>query len=626
MTTMMKIKKILVSIGLISVVLSSCNDYLDPYPNGERDEDDLWEYPTMVQGLIGKIYDYTPKSYDDNEGAYFECATDNGVSTSRTRDMTKWAQNSLTTGQDPFLTYWDRDYKAISLANTFLEDRKGFNTHYLTATNSDKDSLVRYRLQGEAFALRAWFLWDLLQKFGGKAKDGTMLGVPIVTEPLDLSKDVNLARNTYDECVQQILNDCDSAFKYLPIAHRDYLYTSAELAYAGSRYWNRIDGITTRAIKSNVYLTWASPRFNPGSDVNRWDSAAYYAKTVIDFKLTVDGVNNTENPQRANAFSPSSYINWQDPQSPEIVWSSQYYTGSNSMEKAFYPGGFGANGAMGATQELVDCFGMNNGYPIDDPRSGYDPQHPYLNRDPRFYSTIFYNSATANRLSNSEVMYTFETWTSEDGNTNGKDLADLTSTNCRTNYYIKKYIYMGWNPSDKSVDAQRRCKMLIRWEHMLLNFAEAANHVVASPAASLYGLSPKDAVKLLRERPTSDNNAGLFPSQADPYLDEVATNTDRFDVLVKNERRITTCFEGNRFYDLRRWTTSVDEMNMLTTREQDGYVHGVSIIKKADDSYLYDFSMQVEKRLFKSAYLPIPYEEILRMDNLIQNEGWDSWE
>jgi len=32
------------------------------------------------------------------------------------------------------------------------------------------------------------------------------------------------------------------------------------------------------AIKANVYLTWASPRFNEADDLARWDSAAVYAR------------------------------------------------------------------------------------------------------------------------------------------------------------------------------------------------------------------------------------------------------------------------------------------------------------------------------------------------------------
>jgi hypothetical protein len=47
-----------------------------------------------------------------------------------------------------------------------------------------------------------------------------MLGFPIVTDIIDIDDEVNYERNTYDDCVKQIIADCDSAIKYLPLAHR----------------------------------------------------------------------------------------------------------------------------------------------------------------------------------------------------------------------------------------------------------------------------------------------------------------------------------------------------------------------------------------------------------------------
>ena len=605
----MKTKKILILTGFIFVVLSSCVNYLDPYPNGARTEADLWKYPEMAQGLIGQMYSGIPKNYDNNEGAYLDCATDNAVSTSTTRDMAKFAQNLIPTSADPFLTYWDRNYKQILLANTFLKDRKGFNTRYIIYPHLD--SLVRNRLQGEAFALRAWFEWDLLQKFGGKGLDGKLLGVPIVTEPIDISKEINLARNTYDECVKQIIADCDSAFKYIPIAHRDYLVAnlSAEAAYAGSLYWGRVDGISTRALKAVLYLTWASPRFNPNNDLSRWDSAAVNAKKVIDFKLNVDGINNAQNPQKSAAFKPGDAINWVNPQFSGGIWITQY--GSNtSMEGMFYPGGFKCSGTMGASQELIDAFPDKNGYPITDSRSVYNPAKPYDNRDPRFYSTIFYNNSNALFANKTPIMYTFENW--ENG---GKDAAGLLSTNSRTNYHIKKFVYMGWNNFASTKDVQRHAKFIFEWSHMCLTFAEAANHVVGSTNSVKYGLSAKAAIQYLRTRKTTDGLAGF--GTTDPYLDEVCANENSFDAFVKNERRITNCFEGQRFYDIRRWTTTLAELNKP--------VHGAGVVKNTDGTFTYDLTKVVENRNYKSAYLPIPYSEMLRMSKLVQNEGWESW-
>lgn len=587
-------------LAIISLIIAACTDFLDPYPNGDRSEEDLWEYQDMVQGLIGQCYEYLSRNYDNNEGAYFDCITDNAVRTSTTDPLRRMAVGALTTGADPFLTYWDNSYKAIKLANMFLEDRKGFNTRYLIVPRLD--SLVRYRLQGEAFALRAWFQWNLLQKFGGKGTNGELLGFPIVTKPLDFTEEIDIPRNTYDDCVKQILSDCDSAYKYLPIAHRDFLVADiGDRAYAGARYWGRMDGITTRALKAMVYLTWASPRFNPGNDASRWDKAAQYAKEVMEFKLSVDNVSK--------GFNPVDGVNWINPNFPGIVWSSRYNNKNDAMERMFYPAGFQGNGTMGATQDLVDAFPMKNGYPITDGRSGYDPADPYKDRDSRFYSVIWYNNAPAKKNNTGTTMYTFENWEG------GKDAAGASSKNSRTNYHIKKMVFMGLNWSDASVNKQPHSKFFIRWAHMVLTFAEAANHVVGPTDASKYGLSAKEAMTYLRHRKTYDGAAGY---SADPYLDEVSAQGEQaFDAFVKNERRIETCFEGMRFYDLQRWSTSLAEINKP--------VHGAKVIRNEDGSFQYDLNVEVEARNLGSAYLPIPYAEMLRMNQLVQNEGWDAW-
>ena len=453
-------KKLLLITLLTLIFVNSCVNFLEPYPNADYQSEDIWEYQEMVQGLINRCYDYMPRNYNDNEGAYLDGATDDAELTSSTHVMNRLSKGTLTTNQDPNLTYWDRNYRAIYLVNLFLKDSKGYNTRFLL--DKHLNDILRRRLQGEAFALRAWFQWDLLQKFGGKSIDGKMLGFPIITEPLDLKKEINLARNTYDECVTQIIKDCDSAFKYLPIAHRDFLVENqGDLLYAGGKYWGHLDGITTQALKAIVYLTWASPRFNPGNDLSRWDSAAVYAKKVIDFKLTTDNVTG--------GFNPISQVNWFNPNFPGIVFSARYQNNNDAMERMFYPGGFQGNGVIGATQELINSFPMKNGYPINDQenRGGYDPANPYTYRDPRFYSTFFYNTALAKKNNTGAVMYTFENWAN-----GGKDAPGVKPTNSLTNYHIKKFVFMGLNWSDATINRQPHSKFFFRWTHMCLFLAD----------------------------------------------------------------------------------------------------------------------------------------------------------
>jgi hypothetical protein len=608
-------KRIAIYFILITLFLSSCSDYLEQYPYGNYTEEENWKNHVYVQGLVGQCYEYMTRDYRNNEGYYLDGATDDAVITSTTHAMNKLAVGSLVTNDDPFRTYWTNDYRAISLVNLFLKDRRGYNTRFLV--DDENNELVRKRLQGEAFALRAWFQWDLLKRWGGKGLNGQLLGYPIVLEPMmdyakDMSQQINLSRNTYEECVKQITADCDSAFKYLAIAHRDFL-VPGDKSYAGGRYWGRMDGISTRAILADMYLTWASPLFNPTNDKTRWTKAAMYAKEVIDFKLTTDKVTN--------GFNPVNPVIWTNPNFPGIVLSSRVVNSSatniatttSEMERDLYPAGFQGRGVLGATQDFVDAFPMKNGYPITDSRSLYDPANPYANRDPRFYSMVFYNTAPVKLNNTGALWYTFENWENPVGSIPvGKDAAGPKAVS-RTNYHIKKFISMKVNWSMSTITTEPHSKFYYRWAHLVLGFAEAANEV-EGPNGSTFGLSAKAAMKYLRTRRTYDN-ATLYPT-TDLYLDEVAANQATFAEFVKNERRIETSFEGMRFYDIRRWNTSVAAINKP--------VHKATVIRNEDGTFTYGKAV-VDNRVYNSLYLPIPYTEMLKMSNLVQNEGWEAW-
>lgn len=610
------VKKNIVFASVISMIaFSSCSDFMDSYPYGAFPEEEFWDRPNVVQGLVYKPYDYMSKNYDNNEGYYLDGATDDAVVTSTTHKMTRYGTGAITTSEDPFEEYWKNDYMAIASVNRFLKDDKGLNTRFMI--NEEKNAILSKKLHGEAYALRAWFEWDLLKRFGGRTEDGKLMGFPIVTESFDdmiYTKDFNMPRNTYKACVEQIVKDCEKAYEYLPIAHRDFIAKANgwPLDVAGGKFWGCLDGISTRAILSQVYLTYASPLFNEENDRELWKKAAEYAKEVMDFKQTVDNVKD--------GFVAKNYVNWTNPNFAGIVFSSRFAS-SDAMEKSFYPAGFRGNGNIGASQELVDAFPMSNGYPKEHPEGAklYDPQDPYKNRDPRFYSIIFYNGAKAYRDNNvNKPMYTFENWAhdeSEDG-LPGKDLAGNNKTS-RTNYHIKKFVYMGFNQNDATVKRANHSKFYIRWAHMVLNFAEAANEY-GGPDYEIDGLTAREAMKLLRTRNTYDNKE-LFNN--DPYLEEVANyGKDAFREFVRNERRIETCFEGMRYYDLRRWCKNDTDLSLLNRD-----ITRPVITKKVDGTFFYDEPEVVEKRHFESPYQPIPYNEMRKMDKLEQNKGWEKW-
>lgn len=597
----MKRKIYLLVLSVTAGFMSACT-FLDPLPNGSYNDENFELYPELLRGFVDVVYnELLPETYLDNYYIPMSCATDDAIYSSPTAAWRIFSSGSAKMLSNPFDTKWRDNYRAINYLNMFLENDRGYNTRYMVA--EDSDLALRNCLQGSAYGLRAWMYFDLLRVFGGKAENGELLGVPILTEPTDpkTADASTIERATFDECAEQILKDCDSAYKYLPRNNRDYPGDPQQsIQITGSARYKSLDQIAIDGLRAMVYIFWASPAYNPENDMSRYDKAARYAAAVIKHKLEVEST-------LTGGFDPTRGFSWHNVNSPEIIWPSEMRQSSN-LETSFYPQQFGGSALVAPTQDLVDAFPMANGYPINDKRSNYDPTHPYEGRDPRFYATIFYNGAQVRRLNNaSEVMYTFEC-------ANGGKDAPGSNEVSATGYYIKKFIYSNWNTNDTTKELGYRCIHFMNWTKMCLIFAEAANKYVGPTDEGTYGYSARQAIAWLRNRPTNDDEPGLG-TFGDPYLDECAAEATTFEGLVKNEWRVETCFEGDRYYNLRRWATDVSEINKP-----------IHMAKISNQSGLISYEYPVVETLkYPSLWAPIPYTEIRKCPKLLQNQGWETW-
>ena len=596
----MKRKIYLLVLSVTAGFMSACT-FLDPLPNGSYNDENFELYPELLRGFVDVVYnELLPETYLDNYYIPMSCATDDAIYSSPAA-WRIFSSGSAKMLSNPFDTKWRDNYRAINYLNMFLENDRGYNTRYMVA--EDSDLALRNCLQGSAYGLRAWMYFDLLRVFGGKAENGELLGVPILTEPTDpkTADASTIERATFDECAEQILKDCDSAYKYLPRNNRDYPGDPQQsIQITGSARYKSLDQIAIDGLRAMVYIFWASPAYNPENDMSRYDKAARYAAAVIKHKLEVEST-------LTGGFDPTRGFSWHNVNSPEIIWPSEMRQSSN-LETSFYPQQFGGSALVAPTQDLVDAFPMANGYPINDKRSNYDPTHPYEGRDPRFYATIFYNGAQVRRLNNaSEVMYTFEC-------ANGGKDAPGSNEVSATGYYIKKFIYRNWNTNDTTKELGYRCIHFMNWTKMCLIFAEAANKYVGPTDEGTYGYSARQAIAWLRNRPTNDDEPGLG-TFGDPYLDECAAEATTFEGLVKNEWRVETCFEGDRYYNLRRWATDVSEINKP-----------IHMAKISNQSGLISYEYPVVETLkYPSLWAPIPYTEIRKCPKLLQNQGWETW-
>jgi hypothetical protein len=276
----------------------------------------------------------------------------------------------------------------------------------------------------------------------------------------------------------------------------------------------------------------------------------------------------------------------------EFLWRSNK-DDSSSMEENMFPPTLFGNGRVNPTQNLVDAFPMANGLPITAPNSGYDPQNPYANRDPRLDLYIIHNGST---FKGKTIV------TAVDG-TDNNAMNKFDGKSTRTGYYVKKLLVEDVNADPNSKATGIHVKPWIRYTEIFLDYAEAANEAWGPKASGSHGFSAYDVIKAIRQR------AGVGGTD-DPYLEECAANKDKMRELIRNERRLELCFEGFRFWDLRRWKVDLNKLNEVAKgmRIENNQGSVVDVETRNYSDYMY--------------YGPVPYSEILKFNALKQNKGW----
>ena len=272
-------------------IFCSCAGFLEPLPNGSYNEENHEDYPKLIRGYVEKAYDLRPDTYASTDYIGCDGLAGNMTWSSRSNDNYKLAIGSPSMSSYNFASIYERDYKAIYYCNLFLKDNIGRNTRYML--DPDANAKLQKALQGDAFALRAWYLYDLLKFFGGRSVDGQMLGVPIFTEPVDpktadMSK---IQRATYEECINQILEDCDSAFVNLPLGNRDFLKEPETVPVLGYEIVVRALG-PRKLLRSEIHTL---PR-RPGS---RYILCSDGVNHMIDDDVIADCIKRAQTPHEA---------------------------------------------------------------------------------------------------------------------------------------------------------------------------------------------------------------------------------------------------------------------------------------------------------------------------------------
>ncbi|MGV3587625.1 MAG: RagB/SusD family nutrient uptake outer membrane protein [Adhaeribacter sp.] len=561
----MKLKKyILLTLGLASFLSSCKENFLDVTPT-DRVSDEaivadsvLFEAFVINRYLTARLQDKEADGAPPGFGRGYEYAmwsslTDESIY--RSDDFTWLIQRGQLAPENTGITgsLWGRSYRSIREVNYAL-------------ANLDKVAMSQGHknlISGELKFIRAFRYHDLIRNYG----QVVLLGDKVAQLGEDFTDPVLFQRSGLQESIQYVTAQLDEAIAALPLNN--------------SNTWQK--GRATKgaalALKSRLLLYAASPLYKQNGTTVTWQQAANAAKAVMDLgKYGLD-------PNYGTMFVDEAG------NSPEIIFARYYDLDSRhtALEIANGPNGYDGWGGNTPLQNLVDAYEMKNGMLTKDPASGYNPQAPYENRDPRFYATILYNGATYRGRP-------VETFTS-----GGKDSKDGPSSwnTSQTGYYLRKFmdennpIQNPWNV------AGRQPWIYFRYAETLLNYAEAQNEAVG-PDASVYA-----AVNLVRQRQAVNM----------PPLPQGLTQAAMRE-RIRNERQVELAFEEHRFYDVRRWLIAATTENVPA--------YGMEITKQGNN-FVYSQKVALEGRRFeeKHYWLPIPRAEIQASGTkLEQNPGY----
>jgi len=576
---MMKtLKYKILSLVIVAGSLSSC-ELLEPEDENIYDLEDIKSVMTFTEGFLMNAYRNLPTSHRNFSLSY---ASDDAVNNDPSSSIKTVVSGGWTSSDNPF-DEWNTAYESIFYINTFLENMDGIEWYW---QNETTDSLFAVKLKGEAYALRAWNYFHLLQAHAGKGANGEMLGVPIVDKVLDSSdpSEYQVPRSGFNDLVDFIIADCDRAINLLPSRWRDRDDVVVDKDM-GSRNANRINGIVARFIKAKTLLYAASPAYSDGTYT--YQLAAEAAANVMATNAGLSSVRAADN-HLLDFYNNPDVANFQRAHR-EVLWYSSRESDGQSWESENYPPSLYGRGLTNPTQDLVNAFPMANGAPA--PLSKINSNDPFSGRDPRLEKYIFYNGSQFEQGDKAVVI-----------NTKAGSQDAVGSTNnyaTRTGYYLKKFMNIDNVDLDPTVNSSgMHYYIYVRYSDVLLMFAEAANEAVG-PDGDIGGFSARQVMNALRDR------VGISSTAYVNGLDQAGMQE-----LIRNERRIELCFEEQRFWDLRRWKL---------TETMNAPVSGVEV--SADgNTYTY---FEAEQRVFPDyqIYGPIPYSETLRY-GLVQNEGW----
>ena len=652
---MKSIFKISIWLGLALLVgssLSSCESYLDKTPDSTISEEAAFKDFRSFQGFVEEIYNCIPDkekcnwcpSWNWGDDEIFNPEADSRFTHQADLGNFRYIWNNGSGGNWLFKpsanptgsadfdhSLWQNSWYCIRKANVGLE---ALRDGKLVSASAEERNLI----EGQLYFFRAWWHFELINWFGG---------LPYIDKAFEANDELNLPRLSYQECADRCAEDFRKAADLLPI---DWDQTAAGKATAGKNQ-QRINKIKALAYLGKCYLWASSPLMEHGAQLGGGQTYSYnteYATksaeafgellslveggqtkyALVEFNFE-DPYNHKKASDALTRYSDLFYTrgqNWLMPGSTETLFQNMSHSHPNqshwNTSKVFGPkvGGIVAhdNVIHQPTANAVNMYGMANGLPLDDPDSGFDPNFPFKDRDPRFYHDIVFDGF---KYVNGVLEEALEQYRYCELFTGG-NMRPVANAS-RTGYFIQTLVPHTCNKSDGDYEWGAAVHVnlpYMRLADVYLMYAEATAamdpNFSKTSKASNCNLTSVDAVNKIRERCGAGHVNDKFNGKA--YMDE-----------IRRERAVELMFEGHRFSDLQRWLLLTEAPYTIKTSQEFDRVYDNEWYTSGEndprDAQVVNWREEVIlERVFgtKHYWLPLPDSEVYLYADFPQNPGW----
>lgn len=536
----MKLLKYIGIIYLGSLLFISCND-LDLAPTNKFTDFNYWTSSEKASAVLNKAYSqmYNANYYFANERIADNLYEGRGVS-----DEKIITSGLADAALGRFANEWKSCYEGIKTCHMFLEN---------VDRVPNMDEGLKERMKAETRFIRAFIYFRLYNHYGD---------VPLFDYNISVQEANEIYRSPKQDVIDFVRKELNEVAAILP-THEEYTENEK----------GRITKGAAMALLARTYLF-----------ENDWINVAPICEDIMDGKYG----HYQLFPSYKGLFLPENEYN------EEVILDLGYTLNLRTWSEFYDAIPLSVGGRINAaapTQELVDDYLMKNGKAINESGSGYDENDPYVNRDPRFESTIVYHGYQWEKGDGSVSTIYIKPGSAADAGANNLDeYAGPGQNSTSTGYYIRKY----FDPTAPAGIEAGLNLIVIRYADILLMYAEAKNELEQMDETIW-----NKTIRPIRQRAGfTDVSALDFP-------------TSNLRDIIRRERRIELAVEGLRIFDIRRWGTIETLMN--------GYPHGAKF-EANNTQYI-----RLDERKFNKErdYLfAVPQTQRDINKNLTQNPGY----